>query len=100
MPGSDEGDDSKQSCSSHNATGPLLEDIELVNLHNLSLHKLEGMERLVFVRVADLSGNELHDTAPLRSCACLEVCSLYETHACLPRTEWWIQLIAPSFVIS
>lgn len=53
--------------------GLLLEDIELVNLHNLSLHKLEGMERLVFLRVADLSGNELHDTTPLRTCACLEV---------------------------
>lgn len=61
------------SSPSHPSTGLLLEDIELVNLHNLSLHKLEGMERLVFVRVVDLSGNELHDTAPLRSCACLEV---------------------------
>lgn len=53
--------------------GLALESIELVNLHNLSLHKLEGMERLTRLRVADLSGNELHDTAPLRSCACLEV---------------------------
>ncbi|CAN0113390.1 unnamed protein product [Ectocarpus sp. 6 AP-2014] len=65
-----------QSCPSHPSTGLLLEDIELVNLHNLSLHKLEGMERLVFVRVVDLSGNELHDTAPLRSCACLEELNL------------------------
>ncbi|CAM9822517.1 unnamed protein product [Scytosiphon promiscuus] len=54
----------------------LLEDIELVNLHNLSLHKLEGMERLVFLRVADLSGNELHDTTPLGLCACLEELNL------------------------
>lgn len=53
--------------------GLVLEYIELVNLHNLSLHKLEGMERLVCLRVANLSGNELHDTWPLRSCACLEV---------------------------
>lgn len=75
VPDGDEDEASKQlSSSSHPLAGPLLEDIELVNLHNLSLHKLEGMERLVFVRVADLSGNELHDTAPLRSCACLEVC--------------------------
>ncbi|CAM9265882.1 unnamed protein product, partial [Hapterophycus canaliculatus] len=56
--------------------GLLLKDIELVNLHNLSLHKLEGMDRLVFLRVADLSGNELHDTTPLRSCACLEELNL------------------------
>ena len=59
--------------SSSSCQGLLLEDIELVNLHNLSLHKLEGMEKLIRLRVADLSGNELHDTAPLRSCACLEV---------------------------
>ena len=71
---SDEGDSTSMEryCSPATA-GLLLEDIELVNLHNLSLQKLEGMERLVFVRVADLSGNELHDTAPLRSCVCLEV---------------------------
>lgn len=74
---SDEEDTSKKLCSSRSSAGPLLEDIELVNLHNLSLHKLEGMERLVYVRVADLSGNELHDTAPLRSCACLEVRMFY-----------------------
>ena len=61
------------SSSSSSCQGLLLEDIELVNLHNLSLHKLEGMEKLVRLRVADLSGNELHDTAPLKSCTCLEV---------------------------
>lgn len=52
----------------------MLADIELVNLHNLSLRKLEGMDRLTRLRVADLSGNELHDITPLRSCECLEVC--------------------------
>lgn len=84
---SGEGEAVKHLCSSHHSAGLLLEDIELVNLHNLSLHRLEGMERLVFVRVADLSGNELHDTAPLRSCVCLEVCCVLEAQACaLPRT--------------
>lgn len=61
------------SASASAAAGFALEDIELVNLHNLSLHKLEGMEHLTHLRVADLSGNELHDTAPLRYCECLEV---------------------------
>lgn len=55
------------------ASGLVLEDIELVGLQNLSLRKLEGMERLTRLKVADLSGNELHDTAPLRLCVCLEV---------------------------
>lgn len=87
VPDSDEDDASRHLSSSHSPAGPLLEDIELVNLHNLSLHKLEGMERLVFVRVADLSGNELHDTAPLRSCACLEVCVLHENKAYSPLTR-------------
>ncbi|CAM9899824.1 unnamed protein product, partial [Laminaria digitata] len=67
---------SSSSSSSSSRQGLLLEDIELVNLHNLSLHKLEGMEKLVRLRVADLSGNELHDTAPLKSCACLEELNL------------------------
>lgn len=56
------------------SSGLVLEDIELVNLHNLSLHKLEGMERLTRLRVADLSENELRDIIPLRWCGCLEVC--------------------------
>lgn len=64
---------SASSSSPLPSSGLVLEDIELVNLHNLSLHKLEGIERLVRLRVADLSGNELHDTAPLRWCSCLEV---------------------------
>lgn len=64
---------SSPGSSSSPAAGLVLADIELVNLHNLSLHKLEGMERLTRLRVADLSGNELHDTTPLRCCECLEV---------------------------
>lgn len=60
---------SSSSCSS----GLVLEDIELVSLNNLYLHKLDGMERLTRLRVADLSGNELHDTVPLQWCRCLEV---------------------------
>lgn len=91
VPDSGEDDVSKRLCSSHPPAGPLLEDIELVNLHNLSLHKLEGMERLVFVRVADLSGNELHDTLPLRSCVCLEVCLMHDAQACLPRNSHDLQ---------
>lgn len=51
----------------------LVEDIEVLNLHSLSLQKLDGIERLLRLKVADLSGNELHDTAPLQPCSCLEV---------------------------
>lgn len=63
----------------------LVEDIEFLNLHSLSLQKLDGIERLLRLKVADLSGNELHDTAPLQLCSCLEVrlfCSCLGSHSC------------------
>lgn len=72
---SEEGDvdDSGGESRPSSTSGLCLEDIELVSLNNLSLHKLEGIERLARLRVADLSGNELHDVMPLRCCRCLEV---------------------------
>lgn len=55
------------------STGLLLEDIELISLRDLSLHEVEGLGQLNRLRIADLSGNELHDITPLGSCPCLEV---------------------------
>lgn len=67
--GSTSGGDSEHQST----TRFLVEDIKFLNLHSLSLQKLYGIERLLRLKVADLSGNELHDTAPLQSCSYLEV---------------------------